>query len=86
MIQIFFTGMDVHDSGLVSRTKPLEPGTVITVEPGVYIPEDAQALPEEFRGIGVRIEDDILISGSGGIEILSRECPKTVQELEELCT
>ena len=59
-----FLGYDVHDVGDYSR--PLEPGVVMTVEPGIYIPEE---------GIGVRIEDDVLITTTG-IEILTEQLPR----------
>ena len=52
---------------------------------GIYIPKNKLEVPEEFRGIGVRIEDDILITETG-FEVLSRDCPRRVQEIEELCS
>ncbi|WP_075182388.1 Xaa-Pro aminopeptidase [Pantoea sp. 1.19] len=59
-------GLDVHDVGDygVERSRPLEPGMVITVEPGLYIAADA-AVPPAYRGIGIRIEDDIVITADG---------------------
>jgi Xaa-Pro aminopeptidase len=63
-------GMDTHDVG--SRDSVLEVGNVITVEPGIYIPEE---------GIGVRIEDDILVT-KDGFEILSKNIPKKIEDLE----
>ena len=57
-------GMDVHDVGFYSENgaaRPLVPGMVLTIEPGLYVAEDAAA-PAEFRGFGVRIEDDILVT------------------------
>jgi Xaa-Pro aminopeptidase len=65
-----FLGLDVHDAG--NYDLPLEAGVVITVEPGVYIPEE---------GIGIRIEDDILVTEDGPV-ILSRHIPRTVEEIE----
>ncbi len=60
------------------------PGSVITVEPGVYIPASGRSdVPKEFWGLGVRIEDDILIT-EGGLEILSEACPKSVSDIENL--
>src|SRR5690606_24609037 len=56
-------GMDVHDAGTTDvngEPRPLEPGIVLTVEPGLYIPEDTPGIPDELRGIGIRIEDDVL--------------------------
>ena len=81
-------GMDVHDVGLYrvgGESRTLEPGMVLTVEPGIYIaPDDAEA-PEEFRGIGIRIEDDILVTPSGH-EVMTVAVPKSVAEVEALTT
>ena len=60
-------GMDVHDVGFYSEdgaARPLVPGMVLTIEPGLYVAEDAEA-PPEYRGLGVRIEDDILVTADG---------------------
>lgn len=65
-----FVGLDVHDAG--DYRKPLEEGVVLTIEPGIYIPEE---------GIGVRIEDVVLVTKNGP-EVLSRHIPRTVQEIE----
>jgi Xaa-Pro aminopeptidase len=71
-------GLDVHDMGeYVTATgapQPLEEGMVLTVEPGLYIPADDAQAPAELRGIGVRIEDDVLMTGSGR-ELLTAEAP-----------
>ncbi|HEY4054992.1 MAG TPA: aminopeptidase P N-terminal domain-containing protein [Kofleriaceae bacterium] len=80
-------GLDVHDVGAYTRdgkARPLEPGMVITIEPGLYIASDAEGVPEEMRGIGVRIEDDIAITATGN-EVLTAACPKEVAELEAIC-
>ena len=79
-------GMDVHDVGKykldeVSRT--LEPGMVLTVEPGIYIAEDAEGVDDRYRGIGVRIEDDVLVTAEGH-EVLSAAIPKDVDDIEAL--
>ncbi len=79
-------GMDVHDVGAYTASgapRPLAPGMVITVEPGVYCP-DTDDVPERFRGLGVRIEDDILVTTEGH-ENLTQSCPKTVEEIELTC-
>ncbi|XP_043204679.1 xaa-Pro aminopeptidase 3-like [Amphibalanus amphitrite] len=76
-----YLGMDVHDTGLIPKNLPLQPGMVITVEPGLYIPAADTSSPEEFRGMGFRIEDDILITETG-CEVLSEECPKTVDAIQ----
>jgi len=79
-------GMDVHDVGKykldeVSRT--LEPGMVLTVEPGIYIAEDAEGVDDRYRGIGVRIEDDVLVTAEGH-EVLSAAIPKDIDDIEAL--
>jgi Xaa-Pro aminopeptidase len=76
-------GMDVHDVGAYmqhGKARPLEPGMVLTVEPGLYIAPDADA-PPELRGIGIRIEDDVLVTAAGH-EVLTAACPKTIADLE----
>lgn len=69
-----FLGLDVHDVGRMDE--PMEPGTVITVEPGLYLPEE---------GIGIRIEDDVVLTDSG-CRVLSSAIPKEVDEIESLMT
>eukprot|EP00041_Stephanoeca_diplocostata_P015046 m.284309 g.284309 ORF g.284309 m.284309 type:complete len:577 (-) comp19905_c0_seq1:219-1949(-) len=75
-----YLGMDVHDGGSQPLSLPFEPGMVITVEPGLYVP-DSPEFPEEFRGIGIRIEDDVVIT-DGAPKVLTSACPKAVDELE----
>jgi Xaa-Pro aminopeptidase len=78
-------GMDVHDVGdykLDDTWRLLEPGMVLTVEPGLYI-ATASDIPVGFRNIGVRIEDDVLVTRDGN-EVLSRDAPKAVDEIEAL--
>lgn len=77
-------GLDVHDVGHygIERSRPLEPGMVLTVEPGLYIAPDAD-VPERYRGIGIRIEDDILITENGN-ENLTAQVVKTVDDIEAL--
>jgi Xaa-Pro aminopeptidase len=65
-------GMDVHDAGPMGAR--LEPGMVLTVEPGIYLPAE---------NTGIRIEDDVLVTRSGG-EVLSRAAPRTVEEIEQI--
>lgn len=77
-------GMDVHDVGEYKadgKWRRLEPGMVLTVEPGLYIPGDREDVPERYRNIGIRIEDDVLVTETGN-EILSAEAPKGVEEIE----
>lgn len=80
-------GIDVHDVGLVrpedGKYRPLQPGVVLTIEPGIYIPAGDESAPEEMRGVGIRIEDDILVTETG-VENLTASCPKTVKEIEAL--
>jgi Xaa-Pro aminopeptidase len=81
-----YLGMDVHDVGhdrLVDKARPLDPGVVITIEPGIYIAVDNEQVPEAYRGIGIRIEDDILVTADG-YENLSASIPKGVAEIEAL--
>src|SRR6185503_4884602 len=76
-------GRDVHDVGLYKvgdGPRPLEPGMVFTVEPGLYVPADADDVPADFRGIGIRIEDDVHVTDSG-VEVLSAAAPKHIEEL-----
>ncbi|HEY0037984.1 MAG TPA: M24 family metallopeptidase, partial [Longimicrobium sp.] len=63
---------------------PLQPGMVLTVEPGLYIPADAEDVPAELRGIGIRLEDDVLVTGDGN-EILTRGVPIDADEVERIC-
>lgn len=74
-----YLGLDVHDPGTYG---PFQPGTVITVEPGIYIPENSPC-DEKWWGIAVRIEDDILITEEG-YENLSARAPRTVEEIEKM--
>ena len=79
-------GMDVHDVGLYrvkGESRKLEPGMVLTVEPGLYIDEDCEEAPEHLRGIGIRIEDDVLIT-EGGQEIITAATPKSIGDVEAL--
>ena len=79
-------GMDVHDVGdykINDEWRVLEPGMVLTIEPGLYIPEDCDTVPEKFRGIGIRIEDDVLVTRDG-YQVLSHAVPKTIAEIEAI--
>jgi Xaa-Pro aminopeptidase len=78
-------GMDVHDAGDYKREgnwRALQPGMVLTVEPGCYI-RPADDVPKEFWNIGVRIEDDVLVTESGR-EVLTADAPKQIAEIEAL--
>jgi len=79
-------GMDVHDVGdykVGSEWRVLEPGMVMTVEPGIYVAVDNKKVDAKWRGIGVRIEDDVLIT-KDGCRVLSDGAPKTVADIEKL--
>ena len=81
-------GMDVHDVGAYhvdGDSRPLRAGNVITVEPGLYVAADDATAPEELRGIGIRIEDDILVTPEGH-ENLTAAVPKSPDEVELCCT
>ena len=81
-------GMDVHDVGnyfVDGQPRKLEPGMVLTVEPGIYISPTDDTVGPEWRGIGVRIEDDVLVSESGP-EVLTAGIPKTVEEVRKACS
>ncbi|KAJ8254365.1 hypothetical protein COCON_G00209770 [Conger conger] len=80
-----YLGMDVHDTPELSRSQPLQPGMAITIEPGLYISENDEGCPERFRGLGVRIEDDVVIQEVGGPLILSADTPKTIPDIESTC-
>ncbi len=79
-------GMDVHDVGLYrlgGESRRLEPSMVLTVEPGIYIDADNDEAPEAMRGVGIRIEDDVLVT-SEGCEVMTAAIPKQVAEIEAL--
>jgi Xaa-Pro aminopeptidase len=79
-------GMDVHDVGLYrlgGESRTLEPGMILTAEPGIYIAPDDESAPEEFRGIGIRIEDDVLVTPDGH-EVMTAAIPKSVAAIEAL--
>ena len=79
-------GIDVHDVGRYyygKESRALEPGVVMTVEPGIYVSVDTKDIPEQYLGIGVRIEDDVLCTQIGP-RVLTSKVPKEVQEIEAL--
>jgi Xaa-Pro aminopeptidase len=79
-------GMDVHDVGLYTikgEPRPLEPGMVFTIEPGLYVQPTDMDAPAEYRNIGIRIEDDILITATG-CEVLTQDVPKERADIEQL--
>lgn len=79
-------GIDVHDVGRYyfgKESRALEPGVVMTVEPGIYIAPDTIGVPEKYLGIGVRIEDDVLCTNNGP-RVLTSKVPKQAEEIEAL--
>ncbi len=80
-------GMDVHDVGpyfVDGRSRPLAEGMVLTVEPGIYLGANDARVPLPYRGIGVRIEDDILVTKAGPVN-LTAAIPKSADEVERAC-
>ncbi len=73
-------GIDVHD---IWASDTLRAGMVMTVEPGIYIPADADSIAVDFRGFGIRIEDDVLVTGSD-CEVLTKDVPKEIEDIEGL--
>ena len=80
-------GLDVHDVGAYGgggSSTALAPGMVLTIEPGIYVAPDDTEAPERFRGMGIRIEDDILVT-DGAPENLTAAIPKTIEAVERAC-
>jgi Xaa-Pro aminopeptidase len=84
-----YLGLDVHDAGRyftdqgAKNSKPFAPGMVLTVEPGLYIPPDDKSAPAKYRGIGIRIEDDVLVTKDGNRN-LTAKVTKDPDEIESL--
>ncbi|MCP5128237.1 MAG: Xaa-Pro aminopeptidase [Pseudomonadales bacterium] len=79
-------GLDVHDVGdyrVGDEWRRLEPGMVMTVEPGIYVSPSNSKVARKWRGIGIRLEDDVLVTANG-CEVLTAGAPKTVEEIETL--
>lgn len=79
-------GLDVHDVGrykIHDKWRRLQPGMTLTVEPGIYISEQIPGVPKQWHNIGVRIEDDVLVTKKG-CEVLSAGAPKAIEEIEAL--
>ncbi|MBA3356754.1 MAG: Xaa-Pro aminopeptidase [Pyrinomonadaceae bacterium] len=79
-------GIDVHDVGRYyydKKSRALEPGVVMTVEPGIYINPNTKDIPEQYLGIGIRIEDDVLCKADGP-RVLTSKVPKKAEEIEKL--
>jgi Xaa-Pro aminopeptidase len=84
-----YLGLDVHDAGryftdqTAKNSRPFAPGMVLTVEPGIYVPPNDKDAPSKYRGIGVRIEDDVLVTDNGNRNLTSK-VPKNADEIEAL--
>ena len=84
-----YLGLDVHDAGRyftdqqARNSRPFAPGMVLTVEPGLYIPPDDKSAPGKYRGIGVRIEDDVLVTKDGNRNLTSK-VTKDADEIESI--
>ncbi len=84
-----YLGLDVHDAGryftdqTAKNSRPFAPGMVLTVEPGLYIPPNDKSAPSKYRGIGIRIEDDVLVTKDGNLN-LTAKVPKDPDEIEAL--
>ena len=79
-------GLDVHDAGryrVDGKWRPLEAGMVVTVEPGIYISADIPGVNKKWHNIGVRIEDDVLVTKKG-CDVLSKNIPKKIADIEAL--
>ena len=79
-------GLDVHDVGdyrVGGEWRVLEPGMVMTVEPGIYVSQHNSKVARKWRGIGIRIEDDVVVTADG-CEVLTSAAPKTTEEIEAL--
>lgn len=79
-------GLDVHDTGLYFKKgepRPIEPNMCFTIEPGLYIPIDDTSAPQKYRGIGIRIEDNLRVTTSGS-ENMTSSAPKEIADLEKI--
>lgn len=79
-------GLDVHDAGrykVAGKWQKLQPGMVLTVEPGIYISADIPNVPKKWHNIGIRIEDDVLVTKTGH-DVLTQRLPKTITDIEAL--
>jgi len=79
-------GLDVHDVGeyeIDGHSRVLEPGMVLTVEPGIYIPASSTAVAEHWRGLGIRVEDDVVVTRDAA-DVLSSDICKTIDDIETL--
>lgn len=80
-----YLGMDVHDTAKISTNVHITPGMIITIEPGIYVNRTNSLAPRNFHGLGIRIEDDVLVKENGYL-VLSRNCPKEIADIEALAS
>lgn len=76
-------GLDLHDCISYSKRLPVQTGQCITIEPGIYVPEDDDRFPKHFRGMGIRIEDSVCVGDASPL-VLSAEAVKEVEDIEAL--
>ncbi|CCX05127.1 peptidase M24, structural domain-containing protein [Pyronema domesticum] len=77
-----YVGIDLHDVGSFGRVQKLKQGHVVTIEPGVYVPDD-ERWPKHFRGMGIRVEDSVYVGETNPI-VLTAEAPKEIEDIEAL--
>ncbi|GMT28527.1 hypothetical protein PFISCL1PPCAC_19824 [Pristionchus fissidentatus] len=79
-----YLGLSIHDSPSVDRNIEMPPGCVFTIEPGFYVRHGNELIKREFHGLGMRIEDDLLVEDGGKVSILTHNCPKSINDIEAL--
>lgn len=79
-----YLGMEVHDCPTIDRNITMPPGCVFTIEPGFYIRHGNELIKREFHGLGMRIEDDVLVEEGGTVSVLTHHCPKSIEEIESI--
>ena len=79
-----YVGFDVHDCASLRTDVPLQPGTIITIEPGLYIRPSHTFIKPDFHGIGVRVEDNVVVTADGRCLNLTGDIPKEVHAIEQL--
>jgi len=79
-----FLGVDLHDTASIPRSTKLEGGMVITVEPGLYVAQGDARFPKAFWGLGIRVEDDVLVQEDSRV-VLSANAPKEIVDVEAIC-
>lgn len=80
-----YLGLDIHDTPSVSTLAPLSPGTVFPLEPGIYISAHNDLVDPRYRGIGMRLEDDFVMTEAGTVDCLSQGLARSRAEIEAAC-